>query len=427
MTVSSHNLSVIFIRTTSNWNATEADEEDDQREGNVSRATASPNVSTLSTPSEVGSVDLETEQENRVGNACSSSGGRGRGNRRQRNPDNSNQMDHRIVQLIMDLNEQRTESDVFMDHSHPRVTFCRSLFMLLSDLDAEREKQCMENMYTYVLACRVAQRSGMPTPPILVPSSTAPPGPAVYHSTYAPVTSCTAPPGPAVYHSTYAPVTSCTAPPGPAVYHSTYAPVTSCTAPPGPAVYHSTYAPVTSCTAPPGPAVYHSTYAPVTSCTAPPGPAVYHSTYAPVTSCTAPPGPAVYHSSYVPSPSSTAPPGSAMYHSLNVPGPSSIAPPGPAVYHPPNMTGPSSTAPSGPPRYHSTNVPSLSSSSPPTGQGSPSAYSYNVPGLSSYIQNVPPASMPPTPQHQRHQFDTTNPSKSPRLESRSDDPVYEEL
>ncbi|XP_077345786.1 uncharacterized protein LOC143989529 [Lithobates pipiens] len=82
--------------TTSNWNATEADEEIDQREGNVSRATASPNVSTLSTPSEVGSVDLETEQENRVGNACSSSGGRGRGNRQQRNPDNSNQMEQRI-------------------------------------------------------------------------------------------------------------------------------------------------------------------------------------------------------------------------------------------------------------------------------------------------------------------------------------------
>lgn len=69
-----------------------------------------------------------------------------------------------IMQLRAEeeLRRERIRNDVFLDMNNSRTIFCRSLYFLLEELSDERESQCRENIYSFVIACLKAQRESRP-------------------------------------------------------------------------------------------------------------------------------------------------------------------------------------------------------------------------------------------------------------------------
>ncbi|XP_040177306.1 leucine-rich repeat extensin-like protein 2 [Rana temporaria] len=203
-------------------------------------------------------IDVSPRQ-GAVAKECSGTFGRSyRREQRQRERERPPKVKDRILQLLDEMRQPPSKPayrDPFLDPNDERAVFCRNLYHLLADLSRENEMQVQDGIVAYVIACRSAQRNGLPMP----------------HFTYAPPASylSAAPPGPPLY-----PVNSVTPGP-PTLYPQTPAPA-------GPPLY-----PATSATPGP-PAHYPQTPAPA-------GPPLY-----PATSAT--PGPPV------PYPQNPAPP-----------------------------------------------------------------------------------------------------------------------
>ncbi|XP_077321883.1 uncharacterized protein LOC143955655 [Lithobates pipiens] len=217
---------------------------------------------------------------------------------RQRERERPPKVKDRLLQLLDEMRQPTSKPayrDPFLDPNDERAVFCRNLYHLLADLSKENEMQVRDGIVAYVIACRSAQRGGLPMP----------------HFTYAPAASYlpAAPPGPPLY-----PVTSVT--PGPPT------PYPQSQAPAGPPLY-----PATSATPGP-PAPYPQTPAPV-------GPPLY-----PATSAT--PGPPA------PYPQTPAPVGPPLYPATSAtPGPPAPYPQTPAPVGPPLY--PATSATPGPP------------------------------------------------------------------------------
>ncbi|XP_077309312.1 uncharacterized protein LOC143997521 [Lithobates pipiens] len=71
-----------------------------------------------------------------------------------------------IINLVEELRQERHRSDVFLDLNNGRSIFCRSLYVILEQLSEDRERQCRENIYCYIVACLNAERQSRPPPPL---------------------------------------------------------------------------------------------------------------------------------------------------------------------------------------------------------------------------------------------------------------------
>ncbi|XP_077328224.1 uncharacterized protein LOC143962713 [Lithobates pipiens] len=93
---------------------------------------------------------------------------RPRGRRSREIDQEPTMVERNIINLVEELRQERHRSDVFLDLNNGRSIFCRSLYVILEQLSEDRERQCRENIYCYIVACLNAERQSRPPPPLNV-------------------------------------------------------------------------------------------------------------------------------------------------------------------------------------------------------------------------------------------------------------------
>lgn len=68
------------------------------------------------------------------------------------------------MKLLEDLRQERTRSDIFLNPNNPRTCFLRGLYFLMDTLEVERERQCWDNIHSYIASCRMDQIHCRPSP-----------------------------------------------------------------------------------------------------------------------------------------------------------------------------------------------------------------------------------------------------------------------
>ncbi|XP_077346159.1 uncharacterized protein LOC143989762 [Lithobates pipiens] len=91
---------------------------------------------------------------------------RPRGRRSREIDQEPTRVETNILNLVEELRQERHRSDVFLDLNNGRSIFCRSLYVILEQLSEDRERQCRENIYCYIVACLNAERQSRPPPPL---------------------------------------------------------------------------------------------------------------------------------------------------------------------------------------------------------------------------------------------------------------------